>query len=85
MKKEHKSCPSSTCEDGAILLGVVNEDGTVGYISTPVTREIGSFWIPLCHLSHASTIEPPADNRYVQHICRSNFISHAGSRVVGNF
>ena len=37
MKKEHKSCPSSTCEDGAILLGVVNEDGTVGYISTPVT------------------------------------------------
>ncbi len=37
MKKERKSCPSSTAEDGAILLGVVNEDGTVGYISTPVT------------------------------------------------
>ena len=37
MKKEHKSCPSSTCEDGAVLLGVINEDGSVGYISTPIT------------------------------------------------
>ncbi|MEO6313493.1 MAG: hypothetical protein ABIU63_03870 [Chitinophagaceae bacterium] len=37
MKKEHKSCPSSTCKDGAILLGVVNENSTVGYISTPIT------------------------------------------------
>ena len=37
MKKEHKACPSSTCEEGAILLGVVNGDGSVGYISTPIT------------------------------------------------
>jgi hypothetical protein len=37
MKKTDKSCPSSTCEDGATLLGVVNANGTIGYISTPVT------------------------------------------------
>ncbi len=37
MKKDRKSCPSSTCEEGAILLGVVNSNGTIGYVSTPVT------------------------------------------------
>ncbi|WP_276482194.1 hypothetical protein [Paraflavitalea pollutisoli] len=37
MKTTDKSCPSATCEEGAILLGVVNGDGTIGYISTPMT------------------------------------------------
>ncbi len=37
MKPADKSCPSSTCEEGATLLGVVNGDGTIGYISTPLT------------------------------------------------
>jgi hypothetical protein len=36
MKKGSKSCPSSTLSDGAILLGVVNKNGTVGFISNPV-------------------------------------------------
>ena len=27
------TCPSSNCEPGATLLGVVNSDGTVGYIT----------------------------------------------------
>lgn len=25
-------CPSSTCEDGAILIGIVREDGRVGFV-----------------------------------------------------
>lgn len=31
------TCPSSRCEPGATLLGVVNADGTVGYISPALT------------------------------------------------
>lgn len=30
-----KSCPSALCEEGALLLGVVGPDGTVGYVQPP--------------------------------------------------
>ena len=36
MKKQLKSCPSSVAAEGAVLLGVVNRDGTVGYISSKI-------------------------------------------------
>ncbi len=36
MAKLEKTCPSSTNEIGATLLGVVNQDGSVGYFSNPV-------------------------------------------------
>lgn len=29
-----KSCPSSTCDTGAVLLGKVKKDGTVGFLSS---------------------------------------------------
>lgn len=32
--KADKSCPSSTCSEGAILLGKVKKDGTVGFLET---------------------------------------------------
>jgi hypothetical protein len=31
-----RSCPSARCEPGATLLGIVNGDGTVGYITPPL-------------------------------------------------
>jgi hypothetical protein len=33
----NKSCPSSVATPGAVLLGSVNADGTVGFIETPIT------------------------------------------------
>jgi hypothetical protein len=36
MKRGSKRCPSSTLSDGVILLGIVNKDGAVGFISNPV-------------------------------------------------
>src|SRR5215217_3316213 len=30
-------CPSARCEEGAILLGIVGEDGVVGYVSPLIT------------------------------------------------
>ena len=40
--KEKKSCPSSTASEGAIILGVINKNGTVGFISnkTELTAEL---------------------------------------------
>jgi hypothetical protein len=35
-QEENKSCPSSHAKPGAILLGKVNESGTIGYIQTPI-------------------------------------------------
>jgi len=32
MSTQAKTCPSAPCEVGSSLLGIVNEDGTVGYI-----------------------------------------------------
>lgn len=42
MKKNGKSCPSATLSDGAVLLGIVNENGSVGFISnkTILTGEL---------------------------------------------
>jgi len=42
MKKQLKSCPSSVAVEGANLLGVVNEEGTIGYIGNQieVTKEL---------------------------------------------
>ena len=39
---EKKSCPSSTASEGAVLLGVINNNGTLGYITnkTEVTGEL---------------------------------------------
>ncbi|HEX8646546.1 MAG TPA: hypothetical protein VF715_06570 [Thermoleophilaceae bacterium] len=31
-----RTCPSSSCEPGAKLIGVVGADGTVGYVSPPL-------------------------------------------------
>ena len=36
MKPDHKSCPSSIMKDGAILVGIVNEDNEVDFISNPI-------------------------------------------------
>jgi hypothetical protein len=33
---EPRTCPSAPCAPGATLLGIVNADGTVGYLSTPM-------------------------------------------------
>ncbi|GAB2810955.1 hypothetical protein [Ferruginibacter profundus] len=33
----NKSCPSAVAKPGATLLGVVNSNGVVGYIDTPLT------------------------------------------------
>ena len=35
-KNEHKSCPSSTCSEDAILLGKVKQDGTVGFLQNKI-------------------------------------------------
>lgn len=42
MNKELKSCPSSVAAEGSILLGVINKNGTLGYIAnkTEVTPEL---------------------------------------------
>jgi hypothetical protein len=32
----NKSCPSSVAKPGATLLGIVNSNGVVGYIDTPI-------------------------------------------------
>ncbi len=31
-----KSCPSSVAQPGAVLLGVMNDDGSLGYLETPI-------------------------------------------------
>jgi hypothetical protein len=36
MDQHSKSCPSSTLSEGAILLGVINTNGSVGYVTNPV-------------------------------------------------
>jgi hypothetical protein len=36
MPKEPCTCPSSTCDEDALLFGVVGPDGRVGYVSPPV-------------------------------------------------
>ena len=36
MKSDHKSCPSSIMKDGAILLGIVNQENEVNFISNPI-------------------------------------------------
>jgi hypothetical protein len=40
--RETASCPSSLCEEDALLLGVVGADGTVGYVQPP-TRVSADF------------------------------------------
>ena len=30
-----KTCPSSRCEEGALLLGTVREDGTIAFAAEP--------------------------------------------------
>jgi hypothetical protein len=35
-----RTCPSSSCEPGAKLIGVVNADGTVGYVSPPLEIDV---------------------------------------------
>ena len=35
-----RTCPSSSCEPGAKLIGVVNSDGTVGYVSPPLEIDV---------------------------------------------
>jgi hypothetical protein len=39
--KHEKACPSATCEEGSKVIGVVNEVGTVQFLSSPlpVTKE----------------------------------------------
>jgi hypothetical protein len=37
---EH-TCPSARCEPGATLLGIVNADGTVGYVTPPLQIDAG--------------------------------------------
>jgi hypothetical protein len=34
--RSERTCPSSSCEPGAKLIGVVNADGTIGYVSPPL-------------------------------------------------
>ena len=36
-------CPSARCEEGAILVGIVGEDGVIGYVNPQVT--IGSDFV----------------------------------------
>jgi hypothetical protein len=42
MKKNGKSCPSATLSEGAVLLGIVNENGSIGFISneTAITGDL---------------------------------------------
>ena len=40
-------CPSSTCHSGAILLGVVQADGTVGFLDH--RRVVDDFFVKLAH------------------------------------
>jgi hypothetical protein len=35
--ENERLCPSSTCKPGATLLGIVQEDGRVGFLRTPLT------------------------------------------------
>jgi hypothetical protein len=37
------SCPSGRCRDGALLIGIVRSDGTVGYLGGPV--EVDAEWV----------------------------------------
>lgn len=36
MKPKPVLCPSGRCEDGAMLLGIVQSDGRVGYLGAPI-------------------------------------------------
>jgi hypothetical protein len=36
-RQNSKSCPSAPASPGAVLLGVVNDDGTLGYFGTEIT------------------------------------------------
>lgn len=37
VKKEDKLCPSYTCKPGAKLFGIVNKEGTISYLTEPIT------------------------------------------------
>jgi hypothetical protein len=39
---EHKSCPSSTCSEDALLLGKVRGDGTVAFVQTELRLDAES-------------------------------------------
>ena len=38
--RPERTCPSSSCEPGAKLIGVVNADGTVGFVSPPLEIDV---------------------------------------------
>ncbi len=42
-----KTCPSARCEDGALLLGTVREDGTIAFAAQP--RVIGPAFVEAAH------------------------------------
>lgn len=39
---EHKSCPSSTCSEGSVLLGRVKSNGTIGFVQQSMQLDAAS-------------------------------------------
>jgi hypothetical protein len=45
------SCPSGRCREGALLIGIVRSDGTVGYLGGPV--EVDAQFVAVAHQGRA--------------------------------
>jgi hypothetical protein len=67
-------CPSARCEEGAVLLGIVGEDGVIGYITPQVT--IDSDFVREAHLGRM----PEKRFRFSQMCVESNCLQWTGSR-----
>ena len=67
-------CPSSRCEDGAILLGVVQEDGSVSLLSQ--LQRVDEFFVKLAHEGRA----PEKRFRFAGSCLKSGCQQWTGSR-----
>ncbi len=61
-------CPSARCSDGAILLGIVNGDGTVGFL--PERLLIDQEFVDAAHRGRTPEKRFRFSNRCVQGACR---------------
>jgi hypothetical protein len=61
-------CPSARCEEGALLLGIVGPNGTVGFISPPMRVDAG--FVARAHLGRAPERRFRFVGRCVEDACR---------------
>jgi hypothetical protein len=70
----NRLCPSARCEEGAILLGIVGENGVVGYVTPRVI--VNSDFVRLAHIGRA----PEKRFRFSQPCIESGCLHWTGSR-----